>query len=344
MSGVWFRRGAAAALVFGAGALLWSGTDSVVAQQRAGCAAGPAALGLARTIEIDTIGGPRFGHGQYPQAANLLQPGEVVLTFDDGPHPAYTRPILDALDAHCTKATFFMVGQRALSYRQLVRDVATRGHTVATHTWSHKKQAALPPDRARAEMELGISAVQLSLGAPAAPIFRFPYLSDPAYSVQHLRARNTAIFSIDVDSFDFRTRSPTRMINNVLQGLAKKGKGIILFHDIQPATARGLPTLLAELKARGYRVVHVRARQPQVTLAEFDRSIMHEHGGSRLALAGPVPVDQRAFMRPDWEIRVTPQPAAAPGVRPAPTRPLPPARPALRGTIDDWRSSVFRGY
>src|SRR5262249_51174697 len=73
----------------------------------------PNALGLARTVEIDTTGGPGFGFEQYKMHDFLLQK-EVVLTFDDGPWPENTRAVLEALAQHCTKATFFPIGKHAL--------------------------------------------------------------------------------------------------------------------------------------------------------------------------------------------------------------------------------------
>ena len=91
----------------------------------------PASIGLARTIEIDTRGAPRFGQNQYP-GQSPLKDREVILTFDDGPHKTLTQPVLDALDAHCTKATFFMVGQRALFYPEIVRRVAGRAGSWGT--------------------------------------------------------------------------------------------------------------------------------------------------------------------------------------------------------------------
>src|SRR5687767_15603290 len=90
------------------------------AQAEEACAT-PGALGVSRTIEIDARGGPWLGapHGDR----ELLRPGEVVLTFDDGPVPHTTRPILAALAAECTKATFLMVGQMAKAYPEVVREV-----------------------------------------------------------------------------------------------------------------------------------------------------------------------------------------------------------------------------
>ncbi len=326
---------------------------TVGAAARAPSQCGPEAIGLARTVEIDTKGGPRFGENQYTSKGPFLREGEVVLTFDDGPHKTLTQPILDALNAHCTKATFFMVGQRALYYPELVRKVAGLGHTVATHTWSHQNLAKIPAEEATEEIELGISAVQRSLGAPAAPFFRFPYLSDPKEMTAHLRQRNTAIFSIDLDSYDFKTRSSTAVIRNVMNQLEKKGKGIILFHDIQPSTAGALGTLLTELKAKGYKVVHITPKAGQTTVAEYDKRVVQKHGGGRIASL-PVPVNQRGVVSPAWEVQVYrgQGPIGAPsGQRsydafaPRPVAPpaAPPPRPS-RSRDDDWQTRIFRGW
>lgn len=311
---------------------------------------GPNAIGLARTVEIDTKGGPRFGAGHFP-ANPPLQQGEVVLTFDDGPHKLYTQQILDALAAHCTKATFLMTGQRILYYPTIAQQVAQAGHTVGTHTWSHQNLARISADAAKAEMEMAFSAAHKVLGPQAAPVFRFPYLSESKDTVAHLRTRNIANLSIDVDSRDFRTRSSTLVIRNVMQGLTVKGKGIILFHDIQPSTAGAIKTLLGELKAQGYRVVHIVPREEMTTIADYDRRIDRDFGNRRLASL-PVPVGQRGIVSPAWEVRVyrggegsggtyspstdTYSPRAA-----NPDTTAPRAPPTRR---DDWLGGIFRGW
>lgn len=332
-------RWALGAVALGGLAAMLVGGEPVAAQQTGQlpgkCQPGPDALGVSRVVEIDTAGGPRHGRMQY-RDHDFLQEGEVVLTFDDGPHPAYTIPILDALDEHCLKATFFMVGRQALSFAKYAREVGRRGHSIGTHTWSHANLGRSSADKVQSEIELGISAVQLALNGPTAPFFRFPYLSDPKGAQQHLQSRDTANISIDVDSHDFRTRSPARMISNVLKGLEAKKKGIILFHDIQPSTAGGIRQLLTELKKRGYRVVHIRPKQTQSTIAEFDQRIERSHGGPKLTAAASGPITRRAVTAPHWEAQ-----AAQP-----PPRPVPVAQPQPRQRAggDDWRRSVFGTY
>src|SRR5258707_15374291 len=85
--------------------------------------------------------------------------------------------------------------------------------------------------------------------------FRFPQLQHSPAAVSYLGSRNVAIFSCDVDSFDFKAKDATQVINSVLTKLEKSGKGIILMHDFQKHTAEALPVLLRRLKAGGYKVI-----------------------------------------------------------------------------------------
>jgi peptidoglycan/xylan/chitin deacetylase (PgdA/CDA1 family) len=226
------------------------------------------ALGVARVVEIDTNKGPEFGD-QYPPQ-NILQKGEVVLTFDDGPHPTYTKEILAALKAQCTKATFFNVGEMVKHFPDVAREVQADGHTIGTHTWSHANLAALSLERAKSQIENTINTENGILDNGVAPFFRFPYLSDPKRVREYLATRNIAVFGIDVDSKDYLARKPGQIIDNVLKGLIKTGGGIILFHDIHAVTAKALPTVLEELKRHGFHVVHLvpKSRIEVIALAE----------------------------------------------------------------------------
>jgi peptidoglycan/xylan/chitin deacetylase (PgdA/CDA1 family) len=233
----------------------------------------PDALGVARTVEIDTTGGPGFGFEQY-KAHDFLEQKEVILTFDDGPQVNTTKAILDALQHHCTKATFFSIGKMALGLPEILRDVVKRGHTVGSHTMTHanirkKKNAKDGID----EIEMGLSAVRRAAGVPVAPFFRYPFLQDSPETLEYLATRNVAAFSMDVDSFDFKFRNAEQMVKDTMAKLDKKGKGILLMHDIQPVTAKAMPALLDALKASGYKIVHVKPKAPAATIAEYDALI-----------------------------------------------------------------------
>ena len=234
--------------------------------------ANPDGLGVSRVVEIDTTGGPGFGFEHY-KAYDFLQAKEVVLTFDDGPWIS-TPAVLAALANHCTKATFFSIGKHALIYPEILKQVAAAGHTVGSHTFSHVDLSKLQPDQAKEEIEKGLSAVKLAMGAAPASFFRFPFLRGPQDMEAYLGSRNIAIFSTDIDSFDFKHgKSGDAVIKTVLEKLEKKGKGIVLLHDFQKHTAEALPQLLTELKAKGYKIVHLKSKVQATSIASYDSDI-----------------------------------------------------------------------
>ena len=244
---------------------------ALLAQASAGkaeqtCATGT--LGVSRVAEIDTTGGPWFGSPQGDP--DFLAPGEVVLTFDDGPVPRYTRPILAALAAQCTKATFFVVGEMVAEYPAMLPELVAQGHTVGTHTWSHRNLKRMSDEQFKAQIESTFAAAEKAAGQPVAPFFRYPYLSDSPETVSYLQGRNIAQFAIDIDSFDWRTRSPKNVIERVMSALERRGRGIILFHDIHASTTQALPELLSLLKAKGFKVVHLRSKSAVQTLASYE--------------------------------------------------------------------------
>jgi peptidoglycan/xylan/chitin deacetylase (PgdA/CDA1 family) len=239
------------------------------------CSGNPNALGVARTVEIDTTGGPGFGFEHF-KMHDFLRVNEVVLTFDDGPWLNNTPAILTALADHCTKATFFPIGKHATYYPEILRQVAARGHSIGSHTWSHANLDKKPIDDAKTEIEKGVSAVRFALGGPGAPFFRFPVLKHPPEVVTYLGQRNIGIFSTDFDSFDFTMRKPDQVIKSVMAKLQKHGKGIALMHDFQQVTAVALPELLNQLKANGYKIVHMKPKDPVQTIAQYDEMILKD--------------------------------------------------------------------
>jgi peptidoglycan/xylan/chitin deacetylase (PgdA/CDA1 family) len=234
------------------------------------------ALGLSRIVEVDTTGGPGFGFEHFKEH-DFLRSKEVVLTFDDGPWPRNTPAVLEALAAQCVKATFFPIGKHAIWHPEILKQVAEAGHSVGTHTWSHADLSKKSVEEAKKEIEMGASAVHMAVAGPTAPFFRFPFLRHPPELVTYLGQRNVAIFSTDMDSFDFTMRKPEQVIQSVMNKLQKHGKGIILMHDFQHATADAVPELLNQLKANGYKVVHMVAKTPLQPLPQYDEMVMKEN-------------------------------------------------------------------
>jgi peptidoglycan-N-acetylglucosamine deacetylase len=239
--------------------------------------ANPDALGVSRVVEIDTTGGPGFGFEHFKQL-DFLADKEVVLTFDDGPWPVNTPAVLKALADECTKAVFFPIGKHATYHPEILKQVAAAGHTVGAHTWSHANlnSKKITDQQAKDEIEKGYSAVKMALGAAPAPFFRFPELQHGPAAMAYLGTRNIAMFSCDVDSFDFRAKDSNQIINTVMTKLDKAGKGIILMHDFQKHTGEALPTLLRRMKAGGYKIVQMKAKMPMQTLAEYDDALVKD--------------------------------------------------------------------
>jgi peptidoglycan/xylan/chitin deacetylase (PgdA/CDA1 family) len=236
----------------------------------------PNALGVARTVQIDTTGGPGFGMEHF-KSHDFLNDHEVVLTFDDGPWLNHTPAVLKALADQCVRATFFAIGLHATYYPEILRQVAAAGHTVGSHTWSHKDLQTMVSkkgaEEAKNEIEMGVSAVRMAVGGPTAPFFRFPALRHPPEMVTYLGERNIAMFSTDFDSFDFKMHKPEQVVKSVIDKVNKHGKGIILMHDFQKATSLALPEILAKLKAGGFKVVHMVPKDQVVTLAQYDEMV-----------------------------------------------------------------------
>jgi len=217
------------------------------------------ALGTSRVIVVDPVEHPRVGTAQY-QDTLPLNDHEVVFTFDDGPLPPYTTRILDTLAANCVKATFFVVGRMADSSPDLVRRAYREGHTIGTHTESHPLNlASLPIEQTKREIENGIASVTRALAGSAvpAPFFRIPGLARTEAIESYLASRGIMIWSADVIPDDWKPISPDQVIERSLEGLKRKGRGILLLHDIHERTAEALPALFNKLKLAGFHVVHV---------------------------------------------------------------------------------------
>jgi peptidoglycan-N-acetylglucosamine deacetylase len=224
------------------------------------CPGNPAALGTSRVLVLDPNGPTRFGVMQYPQTLPLADK-EVVLTFDDGPLPRYSNKVLDILAAQCVRATYFLVGEMARDNPAVVRRIYEAGHTIGTHSEDHPSHFdKLPIEKVRQEIDEGIADVGAALGDPEglAPFFRIPGLARSDEIEDELAARSLIVFSSDTVADDWHRRiRPRDIVARAMTRLEKRGKGILLLHDIHAATVAALPELLKKLKEAGFHVVHV---------------------------------------------------------------------------------------
>ena len=223
------------------------------------CPGNPNALGTSRVLTVDPREFPRIGTAQYSHSLPL-EDKEVVLTFDDGPMPPYTNRVLDVLAEHCVKANYFLVGRMARGYPDLTRRILAEGHTVGTHSENHLLGFdRAPMDTVKSEIEQGIASVGTVLGKATAAhaFFRIPGFLRRQEVEAYLQSRRLMTWSADVVADDWKHINASEVVRRTIARLDEKGKGIVLLHDIQPATALALPELLRQLKAKDYRIVLV---------------------------------------------------------------------------------------
>ncbi len=221
------------------------------------CPEHPAAIGTSRLITVDPAALHQVGTEQYAQTLPLRD-HEVVLTFDDGPSPATTEKVLDALAAECVSANFFIVGEHAKERPDLVRRAILDGHTVGTHSQTHPDLAQMPLEAAEHEIDDGIdvgagcarparragSVLPCALSASDAGAGK---VSGPARSDAMERRHHSARLAAD---------HARRGCRAYAQSSASKTRGHHLVARCAAAHGCGHALLLRQLKEHGYSIVH----------------------------------------------------------------------------------------
>jgi peptidoglycan/xylan/chitin deacetylase (PgdA/CDA1 family) len=242
----------------------------ITATQAADCPR-EGALGTSRILSVDAATTPRVGLKSFPQTLPL-DDHEVVLTFDDGPWPATTPRVLAALAHECVHATFFLIGKPASEHPDLVRKIATEGHTIGHHTWLHRSLMQIKPSEATEEIDHGIAAVEMALhgtatSTPSTPFFRFPGFEMTPATLDLLQSRGIAVFGADLWASDWNPMTPQQELKLLTGRLNTARKGIILLHDPKAQTAAMLPAFLRYLRDNHYSVVHVVPVPPGVNFS-----------------------------------------------------------------------------
>ena len=209
-------------------------------------ACGPGVLGTSRVQVVS------LESGYVP---DLLAENEVVLTFDDGPHPNRTKRVLDLLDDQCVQATFFLVGREAKDSPGLVREIRSRGHTLGGHSWDHPHLSKLPVAGAVSNIEAGMEAIEAATGEDVL-MFRFPFIDTSPELSDAVREAGYLDVTATADGADWLNEPPEASVDRILNKLDAGGRrGIILLHDPFGASDRRTRKLLEALKAENYRVV-----------------------------------------------------------------------------------------
>jgi peptidoglycan-N-acetylglucosamine deacetylase len=185
-----------------------------------------------------------------------LAPGQVALTFDDGPYAEYTPAILDILDRYKVKATFFVVGQEVERHPELVRDMAARGHVVANHTWNHRDLTQMSDADVERELTSASDAIEELVGKR--PSCMRPPMGKVDDRVRAIAGRLGLTIALwDVDTLDFQKPPPEAIVERVLPTVAERGaeeSSSILLHDgggDRTTTIAALPQVIEGIQALG---------------------------------------------------------------------------------------------
>ena len=206
------------------------------------------------------------------------RPKQIALTFDDGPDPQWTPQILDVLKRYKVPATFFIVGENALTERSLLTRIVAEGHEVGSHTYTHPNLAGASDTDTDIELNATQRLFQAFTGR-SLKLFRAPYFGDAEPTTADelgpvLRAQNRGYISVGlhVDSEDWQRPGVEAIVDNVVNGVMKDDKGcengddsacshnIVLLHDAggdRAETVAALPTIIERLRAQGYTFVPV---------------------------------------------------------------------------------------
>lgn len=177
----------------------------------------------------------------------------VALTFDDGPHPTYTRKILKILSDNEAPATFFMLGSRMAEYGKIATQVAKEGHEIGNHSYSHPFYKKIKTEKIDREVARTDELIRKVTGRKRVRYYRPPYGSLPKYFIQRAENEGFKIVMWSLDSKDYQGGSPDRIIDKILKYV--RGGDVILFHDIHPNTVHVIAELVPILKKAGFSFV-----------------------------------------------------------------------------------------
>ena len=190
-------------------------------------------------------------HEELPKSGNRKP--MVSLTFDDGPS-RYTDHILDLLEEHGGRATFFVLGYRVEGHRSTIQRAHNLGNEIASHSWSHARLAFLYPEEITRELQSTSEAIS-SVTGYSPPIMRPPF-GQTSERVRTVAAElGYAIINWNLDTLDWRYRDAEKIYNTIMEKV--EDGSFIVMHDIRPTTAEAMEKVIPALIAKGYELVTV---------------------------------------------------------------------------------------
>jgi peptidoglycan-N-acetylglucosamine deacetylase len=158
-------------------------------------------------------------------------PGQMALTYDDGPNDPHTLRLLDVLAKHQVKATFFLIGKYVRQRPEIARAIRDAGHAIGNHTDSHPNLALVSATRLRQELENCRKALEDAVGAPVA-IFRPPFGGRRPNVLRTVRSMGLEPVMWSVTGFDWNAPSAEAIVGKVAKQVGSRKQGeIVLLHD-----------------------------------------------------------------------------------------------------------------
>lgn len=195
---------------------------------------------------------------KYPEkAATTSTRGVVAITFDDGPNPKTTPQILETLKKHQVKVTFFLLGERAAKYPDLVKRISAEGHDLGNHTYNHTRLSTLSKKDIEREI-VDTQNIIKKISEKNPVLFRPPYgtINDDVISITRKHGLKIVLWSVDPQEYD--SQSTKERVMKVIEETIRPNS-IILSHDTKEQTMKILPELLQFLKKNNYTIVPVSA-------------------------------------------------------------------------------------
>jgi peptidoglycan/xylan/chitin deacetylase (PgdA/CDA1 family) len=188
----------------------------------------------------------------------------VALTFDDGPDPVYTPEILDILKEKDVQATFFLIGKNVNRHPEIALRMADEGHSIGSHTHSHKSLVPLTAKSTYIEIKNAEAAIEEATGIRPT-LFRPPRGVYSSYARELLKEERYTLVLWDLSAVDWAELAPKKIVANVVNKI--KPGSIILLHDSgdlityrggdRHSTVKALPEIIDKLRAQGYEFVTI---------------------------------------------------------------------------------------
>jgi peptidoglycan/xylan/chitin deacetylase (PgdA/CDA1 family) len=190
------------------------------------------------------------------------RPGELALTFDDGPNPAFTPKLLEVLAEHGVPATFFLLGSRAQANQELVRRIVAAGHLVGNHSWSHPNLALSAAGKIREELTRTRDALEQMTGGPV-KYFRPPFGARRPVTLAVARELGMTPVLWNAMTSDWKEPSAEKIAADLsakIDRFTRSGRAVnVVLHDgghLEPAATRTPSVTAAGLLAARYKASH----------------------------------------------------------------------------------------